>query len=517
MKYQIGEYSLDTHTRTLSLEGKNKHVRPKTLTLLLFLAHRHGQIISKQTLLDSVWDDVQVDDGVIFQSVREIRQLFDNPQILLNHPRKGYEFTAECVPLTEEVTPENLVSPTPEATSKQALRVSGSTVIVLIIAIVAFSFLWQHLKKQPPTAASDESNITHRILVLPIENHIPYGDHSWLHLGGMEQLISRLDGLPQSSLVFTADYVPRLMSMAGITRDNNSGDKNGKRTDNINIRKLSRLSGASIVIQIQARGNAADYKLLYRFHKPQAIKQGVVVTDNFEDGFEQIAQKLASELQQPLDQSPGKPQQEFSDALFAQAMLSYETDWETSISFFESYLSLNPGSTIAAIYLSKLYLWQKQPAKATSTIQRAAENNDNTHSQQAEISLIQGRIAAQQQQWQLAEQHFQTAMQTTRPYSDWLLKASIAEEHGLSYMAQNTPEKAIAPFQKALEYYHITQSPIGINAVSLHLAGAYFEVGETQKGTALFEEAKGNIESQRIDFLQSMLAEYSDSIVKYRD
>lgn len=508
MQYKIDEFVLDTQTRTLGTPNKSKNIRPKTLTLLLFLAERHGEIISKQMLLDSVWDDVKVDDGVIFQSVREIRQLFDNPQILLNHPRKGYEFTAELHPLEEEVA---ISSKLPEVDPASPNKPPLAFALMSLVVIIAIAAVWQPAPApettiEPNTTIEPEQNVTvtQRILVLPIANHITYGDHSWLYFGGMEQLINRLDGLPQSTLVFSADYVPHLMSMAGISR----GTK-GRDTDNIDIRKLIRLSGATMVVQIQARGNTADYKLLYRFHKPMAIKQGVVVSDNFEDAFEELAQKLAKELEQPLRDSHYQPQKEFSDALFAQAMLSYETDWETSISFFESYLSLNPTSTIAAIYLSKLYLWQKQPKKAKHTIDSVANNAANTRSQQAQVNLVLGRIAAQQQDWENAEQGFQWAMQSTRPYNDWILKANIAEERGLAFISQKQYDKAIEALLKALEFYHITQSPIGINATSLHLASAYFQHGEPEEGTRLYNAARHNILSQRIHFLDSMLADYT--------
>ncbi len=70
MKYQVDTFVLDVQARTLSADDSCQNIRPKTLEVLLYLANRTGDIISKQELLDCIWDDVNVDDGVIFQSIR---------------------------------------------------------------------------------------------------------------------------------------------------------------------------------------------------------------------------------------------------------------------------------------------------------------------------------------------------------------------------------------------------------------------------------------------------------------
>ena len=53
MKYQIDDFILDAKARTLSDINQQQNVRPKTLAVLLYLAQRSGNIISKQELLET--------------------------------------------------------------------------------------------------------------------------------------------------------------------------------------------------------------------------------------------------------------------------------------------------------------------------------------------------------------------------------------------------------------------------------------------------------------------------------
>lgn len=485
MKYQVGEFELDTQTRTLTHENSTQNIRPKTMSLLLYLIDRPGQIVSKEALLNSVWDDVTVDEGVVFQSVREIRKLFANNNIVQNHPRKGYQLTEEVKPIAPKTIRLN--------------SLLGKLVIAClsILSVVLLS-VWIFEEET-------HSPYEQRILVLPVKNHVPYGDYNWLYLGGMEQIIANLRGLPESILVYKGEQVPTLLAQAGLKRD----------FDSSQILQLMTISGASLVIETEVHGNASDYKLIYKLHAKTDTKQGVIVTHSIEQGFQDLAKKLAERINLPLVSTSRQPKREFSDALFAQAMISYEADWQTSVSFFESYLSLNPTSTVAAIYLTKLYLWQGHNEKALRLMTKIAALNEEKASLRAEVRLMLGRISAADKNWDLADQYFKQAQEQLNKHGDWLLKATIAEERGLALVAQSLQENAIEAFSQALEYYHIVQSPIGINSTNLHLASMYFKSGEINQGHKHFSLAKHDIENKKIEFLFTMLESYEKSLVNY--
>ena len=71
-------------------EGKSLKIRPKTLQLLVLLLEAQNEIVTKKAILEQVWDDVLVDDQVIFQSIKELRKLFSGLDVIKTLPRKGY-------------------------------------------------------------------------------------------------------------------------------------------------------------------------------------------------------------------------------------------------------------------------------------------------------------------------------------------------------------------------------------------------------------------------------------------
>ena len=490
MKYQIGTFILDTRARTLSDQDSCQNIRPKTLSLLLYFTQRAGKTISKQELLDNIWDDVNVDDGVVFQSVREIRQLFSDPKIIQNYPRKGYEFTVQAHNLNQK----NKISKTKLAFLKYLLP----SALIILIAILLF-----------PLNVSENVDIKYEqnIVVLPIKNHVPYAENDWIYLGGMEQFIAKLKGLPDKIFVHQGTYIPRLMHIAGLERNFKSAD----------VSKIFNTSGATVVVETEIHGNVSDYKLVYKFHLPNSVKQGVILDTSINGALTTLSNKLADFINYPLKVSKNMPLKEFSDALFAEAMISYESDWHTSISFFESYLALNPNSVIAMIYLSKLYLWDDRIEQATHLINKASTLTHGNVQEVAYISLVKGRIAAKQKDWQQAMDLYQHAAKTIESHLDWFLKASIAEEQGLAYIEQNQLKKSLQSFNLALSFYQIIQSPIGINSTQLHLADVLFQQGNIDEAIRAYLKAKQDIQRLKLEFLYSMLNNYERKFNKHVD
>lgn len=94
MIYQINNLTLDVTARLVTRDGETQPIRPRTLALLQFFMAHPNQLHTTQVLLNAVWDDVEVHEGVVFQSIREIRQLFGDSKVIANFPRKGYQFVA---------------------------------------------------------------------------------------------------------------------------------------------------------------------------------------------------------------------------------------------------------------------------------------------------------------------------------------------------------------------------------------------------------------------------------------
>jgi DNA-binding winged helix-turn-helix (wHTH) protein len=74
---------------------------PKAFAVLRYLVEHSGQLVTKGELLNAVWPDVSVSEGVLKFCMREIRKALGNdaqaPRFIETLHRRGYRFIA---PLT---------------------------------------------------------------------------------------------------------------------------------------------------------------------------------------------------------------------------------------------------------------------------------------------------------------------------------------------------------------------------------------------------------------------------------
>jgi DNA-binding winged helix-turn-helix (wHTH) protein len=61
---QFGEFTLDASERQLTRAGRRVALEPKTYDLLVALANHAGRLLTKQELLDMVWPESFVEDGL---------------------------------------------------------------------------------------------------------------------------------------------------------------------------------------------------------------------------------------------------------------------------------------------------------------------------------------------------------------------------------------------------------------------------------------------------------------------
>jgi DNA-binding winged helix-turn-helix (wHTH) protein/Flp pilus assembly protein TadD len=97
-RYSFGEFTLDVDERRLSSYGVTVHLAPKAFDLLLALVQRPGQLVSKRDLLQIVWADTFVEEGILTVYMATLRkELGDTsrpPSYLETVPRFGYRFVA---------------------------------------------------------------------------------------------------------------------------------------------------------------------------------------------------------------------------------------------------------------------------------------------------------------------------------------------------------------------------------------------------------------------------------------
>src|SRR5687768_8077186 len=105
-------FKLDKTNAILWRGDQVVRLRPKSFAMLCYLAERSGKLVTKDELLDEVWQHRCVGEAVLKVCINELRRtLGDNvsaPNYLLTVPRRGYRFIAPVTKFPQET--EEVVS-----------------------------------------------------------------------------------------------------------------------------------------------------------------------------------------------------------------------------------------------------------------------------------------------------------------------------------------------------------------------------------------------------------------------
>jgi DNA-binding winged helix-turn-helix (wHTH) protein len=97
-RYHISDLTIDTNTNTVTRSNETLSLSPRTFHLLVALARRAPNVVSRQELLEAVWPDEFVNDETLSQRVRVLREslgdLSENPRYISALRGWGYRLVA---------------------------------------------------------------------------------------------------------------------------------------------------------------------------------------------------------------------------------------------------------------------------------------------------------------------------------------------------------------------------------------------------------------------------------------
>src|SRR5690242_188747 len=78
---RIGEWRIDSTVNEFDRAGRTVRIEPKVMEVLMALAERAGEVVSREELLAAVWPGVVVGDDALTQSIIKLRKaLGDKPR-----------------------------------------------------------------------------------------------------------------------------------------------------------------------------------------------------------------------------------------------------------------------------------------------------------------------------------------------------------------------------------------------------------------------------------------------------
>jgi len=95
----FAEFELNAARRRLTREGKTLHLNAKAFDLLVYLAENAGRVVTKDEILDAVWENQFVEEANLKVQMSALRKALgerrDEHRFLVTIPGKGYKFVAD--------------------------------------------------------------------------------------------------------------------------------------------------------------------------------------------------------------------------------------------------------------------------------------------------------------------------------------------------------------------------------------------------------------------------------------
>lgn len=114
------DFVVDLENRVVWFENEPVELPLKAVELLCVLVEKRGEVVSKNELLDRVWEDSFVEESILSQNVYRLRKAFKRygagSDLIQTIPRRGYRFAGRLkgqfeVPTERELAETNLTAP----------------------------------------------------------------------------------------------------------------------------------------------------------------------------------------------------------------------------------------------------------------------------------------------------------------------------------------------------------------------------------------------------------------------
>lgn len=99
MNFKFDNFKIDVEGREITQDGEEIVVQPQVFELIAFLIKNRNSVVTKDQLIDEVWDGRIISDGSINSRINAAREALGDSghqqKVIKTFPRRGYRFVAE--------------------------------------------------------------------------------------------------------------------------------------------------------------------------------------------------------------------------------------------------------------------------------------------------------------------------------------------------------------------------------------------------------------------------------------
>lgn len=296
--FRIATWLIEPRLNTVSRDGATTRLEPKVMEVLVCLARRAGEPVSKEELLQAVWPDTFVTDDGLKRSISELRRVFEDdvrePRIIQTIPKRGYRLLVSVEPVNGKLgtSPEPLRH---ESWGKgrnwrTLALLAGGLAAALLISLGAL-----YVSSRQRISAKSAAPQIHSLAVLPLRSLSSDPNQEYFSDGTTDALITDLaqtSSLKVISHTSTLQYKDTKKSLPEIARELNA--------DGI-IEGTVQRSGDRVRITAQLLYAPSDRHLWANTYE-----------GDFRDVFaleRNVSQDIARQVQAQLMSNPSQPTQ----------------------------------------------------------------------------------------------------------------------------------------------------------------------------------------------------------------
>ncbi len=191
--YEFGDFRLDPESPSLWRAGKLVSSPPKAVETLVQLVSAGGEIVSRETLLETVWKDTFVEEGNINYTISLLRKTLGDKGVIQTVPRRGYRFTDEVRKVSSHSSGGDSIA---VPFRRRSTRWKEAAILIVSILLLTSLTIW--LWNSPSVTDAEQS--IRSLAVLPLTELNGTQESDPFSLGVTDLLIARLGSLDRFSV-----------------------------------------------------------------------------------------------------------------------------------------------------------------------------------------------------------------------------------------------------------------------------------------------------------------------------
>lgn len=375
--FRLGKWLICPQLNTVQRDGGAVRLEHKFMLVLVCLAGRPGEVISKDELIRTVWADTFVTDDVLTRAVSELRRILRDdakqPHIIETVSKNGYRLIAPVQRIQDSsLATGREVRANFFAGRRRKVLAAMTVALVAITITVAVALVRKPVKIQ--------TRVPQPIAVLPLQNASAAKDLDFLRLGLADDIATTLSFYPSLSIrpfAATSKYVGPDIDLQKAAHELRVADL---------VTGHFLVAGENVEVTLEVV-NAADNRVLWR-----ATLRGT--TRDLTGVQEQIAARVQHGLIPALGVNTGPNASSNTShnaqayEFYLQAMShndapdsqssSFSSENKTAIQLLQRAVALDPGYASAWAALGHFYYYESGPgagdiarSRAKAALQRA--------------------------------------------------------------------------------------------------------------------------------------------------